>query len=183
MTSARIEVHGAVPMADSVPASPAAAQVPPDLATCAECLRELCDPAGRRYGYAFLNRTDCRPRATIIEGLPYDRARTVMRVPAVPGVRGPSITIPAIGGFVPSRSPARSAGRDSPGSQQGPGPYSPRRRSARDTRRSLLAESWRSRESVVISWCVTRPMRRRLPGYARRTSAVQAAGRHDHGPA
>jgi len=34
-----------------------------------------------------------------------------MRVPAVPGVCGPSVTIPAIGGFVPSRSPARSAGR------------------------------------------------------------------------
>ena len=54
--------------------------VPPDLATCAACVRELFDPADRRYQYPFLNCTDCGPRATIVDKLPYDRVRTAMRV-------------------------------------------------------------------------------------------------------
>jgi len=51
----------------------------PDIATCPECLRELFDSANRRYQYPFTNCTNCGPRFTIIESLPYDRPRTTMK--------------------------------------------------------------------------------------------------------
>ncbi len=49
-----------------------------DTATCDDCLAELADPADRRFGYPFLNCTNCGPRFTIVTGVPYDRALTTM---------------------------------------------------------------------------------------------------------
>ena len=52
--------------------------VSPDIATCEECRRELLCSTDRRYRYPFTNCTNCGPRFTIIEGIPYDRAKTTM---------------------------------------------------------------------------------------------------------
>ncbi len=52
--------------------------VSPDVATCDECWRDYTDPANRRYGYPFTNCTNCGPRYTIIQDVPYDRPRTTM---------------------------------------------------------------------------------------------------------
>jgi hydrogenase maturation protein HypF len=54
------------------------AAIPPDLATCADCAREVADPRDRRHRYPFTNCTNCGPRFTIAHGAPYDRPATTM---------------------------------------------------------------------------------------------------------
>ncbi|NTU58037.1 MAG: carbamoyltransferase HypF [Chlorobiaceae bacterium] len=53
--------------------------IPPDIAICEDCLHDLSEPAGRRYHYAFTNCTNCGPRYTIVERIPYDRPLTTMK--------------------------------------------------------------------------------------------------------
>ncbi len=53
--------------------------IPPDIAICSQCLSELRDPKNPRFDYFFITCTDCGPRFTIIERLPYDRENTTMR--------------------------------------------------------------------------------------------------------
>ena len=55
------------------------ARIPPDLALCADCRRELLAPEDRRYLYPFTNCTNCGPRFTIVESIPYDRPFTTMK--------------------------------------------------------------------------------------------------------
>ncbi len=76
-SSARHDTSFAIlPSPDAVGAP--TALVPPDVATCEDCLRELLDPADRRYRYPFVNCTNCGPRFTIVTAVPYDRPNTTM---------------------------------------------------------------------------------------------------------
>jgi len=64
---------------ESVDTSAPTAPVLPDVATCNDCLHEVFDTSDRRYRYPFTNCTNCGPRFSIVESLPWDRANTTMR--------------------------------------------------------------------------------------------------------
>ena len=88
------------------------ALVSADSATCDDCLAELADPADRRFGYPFINCTNCGPRFTIVPDVPYDRPLTTMaRLRDVRRRARRSTTTRPTAGSTPSRSAARRAGR------------------------------------------------------------------------
>jgi hydrogenase maturation protein HypF len=62
----------------SAPVAGAFQPISPDVSLCDDCRRELFDPADRRYRYPFINCTNCGPRFTIIQDIPYDRPQTTM---------------------------------------------------------------------------------------------------------
>lgn len=64
---------------ESEASGPITTLISPDLTLCEDCLQELFDPANRRYRYPFINCTNCGPRYSIIQQLPYDRPFTTMR--------------------------------------------------------------------------------------------------------
>jgi hydrogenase maturation protein HypF len=74
-------VRGLTAFSIAPSADPAAANQPvsPDVALCDECAREFADPCNRRYRYPFITCTNCGPRHSVIERMPYDRERTSMR--------------------------------------------------------------------------------------------------------
>jgi hydrogenase maturation protein HypF len=64
----------------STAGSSANTAIPPDIALCSDCLSELLNPGDRRFHYPFINCTNCGPRFTIVETIPYDRPKTSMKV-------------------------------------------------------------------------------------------------------
>ena len=80
VSAATVPVRGerGFSIAASTAGGPAATLISADAATCADCLRELRDPADRRYRHPFITCTNCGPRFTIVTGVPYDRVSTTM---------------------------------------------------------------------------------------------------------
>lgn len=74
-----VSLHGFEILQSSAEGAPSAL-VLPDIATCPDCLADILDPSNRRYRYPFTNCTNCGPRFTIIESLPYDRGNTSMKL-------------------------------------------------------------------------------------------------------
>ena len=146
-------------------------------ATCADCLRELADPADRRFGYPFINCTNCGPRFTIVRDVPYDRPLTTMAAfamcepcaaeyhdPADRRFHAQPTCCPACGPRLALRDPAgtelpgdpiaahRRAARRGPGpGREGPGRLPPgRRRRLRPPPPALRARKHREDKPFAV---------------------------------
>lgn len=75
---ARVEAHASFTIRKSEGAAAATVPISVDLPVCGDCLSEMRDPAGRRFGYPYINCTNCGPRYTVVTRLPYDRPNTTM---------------------------------------------------------------------------------------------------------
>lgn len=73
-----VQAEAAFRIVSSRLGTPPKALISPDVAVCADCLREMMNPRDRRFRYPFINCTNCGPRFTIIHDIPYDRPRTTM---------------------------------------------------------------------------------------------------------
>lgn len=80
LPNSKEDYKGSFSILPSVPGLSANTAIPPDIALCNDCLRELLDPGDRRFHYPFINCTNCGPRFTIVETIPYDRPQTSMKV-------------------------------------------------------------------------------------------------------
>lgn len=74
-----VERNDSFSIVSSDPDDPTGAVIPPDLAICPQCLRDIMTPGTRRFGYPFTTCADCGPRYSLIDTTPYDRERTTMR--------------------------------------------------------------------------------------------------------
>ena len=121
---------------ESASIGPPTAPISIDSATCAACVREIANPTDRRYRYPFTNCTDCGPRYTIVQSVPYDRPATTMAAFTMCAACQSEYDDPADRRFTPNRTLARSADHNS---------YGPKR----PTAEALRADMPTSGRSVV----------------------------------